>query len=368
MLLVCIAGALPAPPLALFIGWLLNIRWEEIFIRPEMLNRYARLGGACQALCVYLFGILPLEYLRPRLRQYPQGVIYAAAFGGALLGAWSGSLLAFSRVRLLPGLLLGSGPVLRAQPPTGRLLALSFVITISAGLLMLLVRTILAEAENRELALAEAAALARAHALQSQINPHFFFNTLTTVSALAELDSRAARELVGQLAQLFRYTLSCSKFELVTMAQELEFVANYLQIEQARFRRRLRFEMPPVDGGKDLLLPGLTLQPLVENAIRHGIAKRREGGLIKIALDRPAPPSTRLDGGGRESVWILSVANQIEFSEDPPSFEPEQFFRPGHSLANTRARLALAFHGRATLEFLREEGGWVKVVLRLPAS
>ena len=242
------------------------------------------------------------------------------------------------------------------------------MITISAGLLMLLVRAILAEAENRELALAEAAALAKAHALQSQINPHFFFNTLTTVSALAELDGRAARELVGQLAQLFRYTLSCSRFEFVTMAQELEFVANYLLIEQARFRRRLHFQMPPAGAGTDLLLPGLTLQPLVENAIRHGIAKRREGGSIKVALDRLAASPTRLDGGGRESVWILSVANQIEFSDDPPSLEPEQFFRPGHSLANTRDRLALAFHGRATLDFLREEGGWVKVVLTLPTS
>ncbi len=121
-------------------------------------------------------------------------------------------------------------------------------------------RTILAEAENRELALAEAAALAKAHALQSQINPHFFFNTLTTVSALAELDSRAARELVGQLAQLFRYTLSCSRFEMVTMTQELEeveFVAmNYLLIEKACFRRRLRFEMPPADAGRTCCYPG----------------------------------------------------------------------------------------------------------------
>ena len=367
VLLVCIAGALPAPPLALFIGWLLDIRWEEVFTRPEMLNSYAWLGGACQALCVYLFGILPLEHLRPRLRRYPRSVIYAAACAGALLGASSGALLAFSRVRLLLGHFLGGGRVLRAQLPKGRLFALSFMITIGAGLLTLLVRTILAEAENRELALAEAAALARAHALQSQINPHFFFNTLTTVSALAELDSRAARELVGQLAQLFRYTLSCSRFELVTMAQELEFVGNYLLIEQARFRRRLRFEMPPADAGRDLRLPGLTLQPLVENAIRHGIAKRREGGLIKIALERLTAPPTRLDRSGGESVWILSVANQIEFPDDPSSFDPEQLFRPGHSLANTRDRLALAFHGRATLDFLREEGDWVKVVLRLPA-
>ena len=82
---VCIAGALPAPPLALFVGWLLDIRWDEIFIRPEVLNRYAWLGGACEALCVYLFGVLPLEYFRPRLRRYPKSVIYATAFGGRSL-------------------------------------------------------------------------------------------------------------------------------------------------------------------------------------------------------------------------------------------------------------------------------------------
>ena len=90
----------------------LDIRWEEIFTRPEMLNRYAWLGGACQAVCAYLFGILPLEHLRPRLRQYPKSVTYAAAFAGALLGASSGCMLAFSRVRLV----LGGGRVLRQIP------------------------------------------------------------------------------------------------------------------------------------------------------------------------------------------------------------------------------------------------------------
>jgi hypothetical protein len=349
LLLVCLAGALPAPPLALFFGWLLDIRWDEIFTRPEMMSRFAWLGGACQALCAYLFGILPLEYVRPRLRKYPKGVTYTAAFAGALFGAASGCMLAFSRIREL----LGGGSALRAQPPMGRIIALSFVITVSAGLLMIVVRTVIAESENRELALAEAAALAKAHALQSQINPHFFFNTLTTISALAELDSRAAKELVGQLAELFRYTLSCSQFELVTIEQELEFVANYLLIEQARFRRRLRFEMPPTGTGAGLMLPGLTLQPLVENAIRHGIAKRREGGTVKIALDRFA------------EFCVLSVANEVAVPYDPSFPDPEQVFKPGHSLANTRDRLSLAFQGRATLDFL-QDGSWVRVVLRMP--
>ena len=349
LLLVCIAGAVPAPPLALFFGWLLDIHWDEIFARPEMMNHFAWLGGACQALCAYLFGILPLEYVRPHLRQYPKFVTYGSAFGGALLGACSGSFLAFSPVRHL----LGSEAVLRAQPPMGRIVALSFVITISAGLLMILVRTVVAEAENRELALAEAAALAKAHALQSQINPHFFFNTLTTISALAELDSRAAKALVGQLAELFRYTLSCSRFELVTMEQELEFVGNYLLIEQARFRRRLRFEMPLPGAGADLMVPGLTLQPLVENAIRHGIGKRREGGTIKIAVDRLA------------DHWIVSVANEVATLDAPASVDSEQIFKSGHSLANIRDRLSLAFHGRASVDF-RQDDGWARIALRIP--
>lgn len=349
LLVVCVAGAVPAPPLALFLGWLLDIHWDKIFARPEMMSHFAWLGGACQALCAYLFGILPLEYVRPRLRQYPKVVTYASAFGGALLGAWSGSLLAFSPIRRV----LGRESVLRAQPPMGRIVALSFVITISAGLLMILVRTVVAEAENRELALGEAAALAKAHALQSQINPHFFFNTLTTISALADMDSRAAKALLGQLAELFRYTLSCSRFELVTMEQELEFVGNYLLIEQARFRRRLQFEMPPRGTGADLMVPGLTLQPLVENAIRHGIGKRREGGTIKITVER------------LDDFWVVSVANEVALLDDPASLKPEQVFKSGHSLANTRDRLSLAFHGQATVAFLQDEV-WARTVLRIP--
>jgi hypothetical protein len=353
-LLVCIAAAIPAPPVAWFFGWLLDVRWEEFFRNPAMMILYAWFGAACQALGAYLLGILPLEYLRPRLRKYPTSVTYVATIGLGLVGASAGTMLAFSRARDV----IGGAHVLRAQPPIGRLLALSLMFTLSAALIILLIQTGIAEAENRERALAEAAALAKAHALQSQINPHFFFNTLTTVSALAELDSRSARELVGQLAQLFRYTLSCSQFEMVTLAQELDFVANYLRIEQARFRRRLRFELPTAGEGAGLLLPGLTLQPIVENAVRHGIAKRREGGIIKVALERVSPQPN--------SMWVISVANQIA-QEDSP-LESDQIFRPGHALANTRDRLALAFHGQSSLEFLRDGPDWVKVVLKLPAT
>jgi hypothetical protein len=370
---VCIAGALPGPAVARFVGWLLDIHWEQVFKRPEMLPAFARLDGACQVLCCYVFGILPLEYFRPRLRKYPRLVTYAAALGGAIFGAATGSWLATGKVNELLGgarALRGSPAMVRAfmQQQHLRIVALSFALTILCVLLMILVRTVVAEAEIREYALAEAAALAKAHALQSQINPHFFFNTLTTISALADMDSRAAKELVGQLAQLFRYTLSCSRCEMVTLAEELEFVRNYLSIEQARYRLRLQFEMPPPETGTDLLLPGLTLQPVVENAVRHGIARMREGGTIKIGAERVMAAGAAPENSGRGPVWVISVANQVAFAEEAPALDPEIVFQPGHSLANTRDRLALAFRGRAKLEFLRDGTEWVKVALTLPAG
>lgn len=355
MAVLALGAAIPAPAVARFVGWVVGIQWDQFFRHPEKMPDFARLGGACEVLCCYLFGILPLEYLRPRLRRYPKVVTYAAALGCAILGASLGALLSGGKINELLG---GAHELRPHHPPLNRIAALSFTLTIAGALLMILVRTVLAEAEIREHALAEAAALAKAHALQAQINPHFFFNTLTTVSALADLDSRAAKELIGQLAELFRYTLSCSRCEMVTLAEELEFVRNYLLIEQARFRRRLRFEMPPAGAGSDIRLPGLTLQPLVENAIRHGIAKRREGGTVRIDLERR--DSSR-------GPWVLSVANQIAVCEDLPSFDPALVFRPGHALANTRDRLALIFGGSATLNFYRDGDEWVKVTLTLPA-
>jgi Histidine kinase len=349
LLLVCIIGAVPGPPASLFVAWVLDVRMERVFKDTYTMLAVTCLGGACHALCIYLLCILPLEYLRPSLQRHSKPVTYAAVLGGAILGASSGFLLASTVRDLLRG-----ARVPLAAPPFVRLTVLSLLIALGVTLLVVIVRTVVAESEIREHVLAEAAALAQAHALQAQINPHFFFNTLTTISALAELDSRAARELVGDLAQLFRYTLSCSQFEMVTMEQELEFVANYLRIEQARFRRRLHFELPPAGAGRGILLPGLTLQPLVENAIRHGIARRREGGTIKVNLECS------------ESVCVLSVANPVALEEDLPALTGEQVFRPGHSLSNTRDRLALAFHGRAGIELVNDGTDWIKVVATFP--
>lgn len=212
-----------------------------------------------------------------------------------------------------------------------------------------------AERELRERTLSEAAAKAQTFALQAQINPHFFFNTLNTISALIPIDPRAAQATVGQLADMFRYTLSCSRMELAPLDDELTFARNYLLLERARFGDRLRVELPDkAEAG--VKLPGLTLQPLVENAVRHGIAKRMEGGTIRVEVER------------RNGECSLSVTNQFDASDGTPDLKAATVFRPGHALANIRERLQLVFGDRAELSIAVNAPESVTVTVRVPVG
>jgi len=133
------------------------------------------------------------------------------------------------------------------------------------------------EAELRELALKS-----ELTALKAQLNPHFLYNTFNTISASLPPEQESTREMIAQLSDLFRYQLKASKMELVPLREEIDFVETYLQLEKARFGDRLQFDFLIPD---DLLMakvPPMILQPLVENAIKHGIAPKIEGGNVLI--------------------------------------------------------------------------------------
>ncbi|HVV47088.1 MAG TPA: histidine kinase, partial [Bryobacteraceae bacterium] len=199
--------------------------------------------------------------------------------------------------------------------------------------------------------MAVTASQAQARALQSQINPHFFFNTLNTISALVEEDPKAAREMIGRLSDLFRYTLGCTCAEAVTLGEEVQFVRDYLSIERARFRKRLRIELP--EGELPAVrIPGLVLQPLVENAIKHGIAPLIDGGSVRV----------RVEGSGER--FRVSVRNTADEHALP---DGAAMFRPGHALDNVRARLRI-FTGEE--EPLRVHRGtdWVEFSFEAPAA
>ena len=170
---------------------------------------------------------------------------------------------------------------------------------------------------------------ARLFALQANIRPHFFFNTLNTVAALIVVDPDKAETMLLDLAQLFRAVMKADG-QPTTLAAELELGRRYLDIEQTRLGPRLQVEWVLPDSVPMLTLPALILQPLLENAIYHGIQPLRSGGLIRITLIRQA------------SHWLLAVSNSKGAESDHKG--------NGIALANIRARLQVMYTDAARLE------------------
>jgi len=147
---------------------------------------------------------------------------------------------------------------------------------------------------------------ARLQALRMQINPHFLFNTLNAVAGLVEHDPKGVRTMVARLSALLRHTLETDGQGEVPLSQELKVLDDYLAIMHVRFADRLRIETNVDDEVRGALVPDLVLQPLVENAIKHGISKRETPGTVRISARRTGP-YVRLtvedDGDGTESTF-----------------------------------------------------------------
>ena len=154
------------------------------------------------------------------------------------------------------------------------------------------------ERERRAAELEARLTSSKLQALRIQINPHFLFNTLNSIAALVYVNPRAADEMLGDLSELLRRSLNSMDEQEIPLAQELEFIGAYLSIEQKRFGERLRLEQSVPDELMKALVPALILQPLVENAIRHGIEPRRGPGLISIEVKQEDRfELTRIDTG-----------------------------------------------------------------------
>jgi two-component system, LytTR family, sensor kinase len=178
--------------------------------------------------------------------------------------------------------------------------------------------------EMQTLQLQARLAQAQLQVLKIQLHPHFLFNTLNTISALMHQDVELADRMLTRLADLLRLTLDNAGLQEVPLQQELEFIQPYLEIEQARLGARLQVQMEIDPETRDATVPNLVLQPLVENAIRHGIAPRPEGGRLAIRTRR-TPGKV-----------------QLEVADDGPGLpNPEDGVpcREGFGLKNTRARL-----------------------------
>lgn len=208
------------------------------------------------------------------------------------------------------------------------------------------------EAREREVQVArlsEQLSGARFAALQSQLNPHFLFNTLNTIAVLVRDNERqGAVRIVEQLSDVLRSTLTRHQANEVTLGEELELVRQYVAIEQARFSDRLRPEFRIPDTLLSAAVPSFALQHLVENAIRHGVARRTEAGLLIVAAER------------------VGEFLQLTVIDDGPGIDPQLTPPAGHGIENTRERLRALYGARASLEITQRAEGGTIATLRVP--
>ena len=205
------------------------------------------------------------------------------------------------------------------------------------------------ERELRAAELEKRLAEARLQALQMQLNPHFLFNTLNAIATLLHRDADAADRMIVRLGELLRLALDTANTQEVTLRHELDFLSRYLEIEQTRFGSRLEVSMDIGPDTVDALVPNLILQPILENAIRHGIQPRATPGRIALRARREA---------GRLRLTVED--NGAGLSGQQPS-------REGVGLTNTRERLR-QLYGEAQHLLFREapNGPGLVVEIELP--
>jgi two-component system LytT family sensor kinase len=205
------------------------------------------------------------------------------------------------------------------------------------------------ERERRELELERRLAEARLRTLQMQLNPHFLFNALHGVGALMYRDVDAADRMLVRLSELLRHALDRSEAQRVPLREELAFLDRYLAIEQIRFADHLEVYREVEEAALDALVPNLLLQPLVENAIKHGIEPQVRPGRITLRARRLN--GTRLG---------------LEVEDNGCGLNPQKPTESGIGLANCRSRLEQLYNGAARLELQPGADGGLRVVIDLP--
>lgn len=202
-----------------------------------------------------------------------------------------------------------------------------------------------------ELRLVEATSLAREaelRALKAQVNPHFLFNSLHAISALTAVDAVKARETCILLADFLRSTLGLGDKAAITLAEELDLTAKYMAVEQVRFGGRMRLEQQVEPEALDVMVPPLLLQPLFENAVKHGVSAMADGGWVRLGV--------RV----RDNRLTLELTN---------SFDPDAPVRRGQRVGvrNVQRRLEARYGDQAGLTPEAGDGVW-RVKLWLPAE
>ncbi len=278
--------------------------------------------------CTYTFRIrLPTRRMHPMLLALPVLCFFAGMFAIAALAIFLGRV--------------GWTTALLAGVPTGLVIVGSlYGLRVSTRFLYEHAR------EQAQLAVQakEEATRSQLAALQAQLHPHFLFNALNTVASLVRTDARRAEATVENLARILRRTLDRTEKTTIPLADELDYLRAYLSIEQARFGERLTVDWDVDGDALSCRIPPMTLQPLVENSLKHGLSRKLDGGRVCIAASR------------EDGTLRLRVA------DDGPGFARDA--TDGTGLGNLRRRLATLYGDAASLHV--NGGRGASVVLAIP--
>ena len=324
-------------PIAYILSWLAAVQahlsWPSaITIAVPLCLAYAFICPSAWYAC----RSLPLD--RENLRRV---LITHSVSAAMAAGIWTGAAAALFAALPLTGSIR---PVLPAVFAMGLVL---YLLGVAIFYVVLAVEAA-QEAQARETEARLLAGKAELRALKAQVNPHFLFNSLHSISALTSINAGQAREMCVLLGGFLRSTLGLGEKTAITLAEEVALVRNYLTIEQIRFGSRLEVREEMESGCEEYLVPPLLLQPLVENAVVHGIARLIEPGLIRIAAQRNP------EGG---------VSIVVENSFDAETALEKR--AGGFGLVSVRKRLEAHYDGAATLRTAAGEGRY-RVEIQLP--
>ncbi len=283
-------------------------------------------------------GIRPLELLVHLLVITMLAVVHAAAIV---------AMCALLRIPLDPGWTTFAQTAFRTYLPLD---ALAYLTIVALGFASDIERH-RREAEQREATSNARATAARLSALRARLNPHFLFNALNSVVVLARAGKTAdTTRLVEGLTGLLRYVLD-ERRTMVPLREELDFARRYLEVQQVRFGDRLRYDVRSEDAANDCLVPQLLLQPIVENAVEHGVAQTLDGGRVDIVASM------------NNDSLIVAVDD-----DGPGHAKPSPGNGMGLGVATTRERLEQLYERRATLTIEHAAAGGTHVSMAIPVD
>lgn len=209
----------------------------------------------------------------------------------------------------------------------------------------------------REQEISKLATEAELRALRAQLNPHFLFNALTTIGYLIRAEPERAVETLLRLTGVLRAVLRAPAGEMVTLGEEIELIESYLAVEKARFEERLQVRIDVPSALLRMRMPALLLQPLVENAIKHGISPSLRGGELRIVA--------RVESEGR-SEWLTVEVNDTGVGVNLPPRSPGEELKGGVGLENVRRRLSGIYGDQASFAFSSRADFGTNVAIRIP--